>query len=180
MFKELSTQRLLLRKIQQTDADFILQGLSNTLVTKYMLIRYYTLQEVQEQMDYYANHYTNNTGMYWLMQSTTSNQSMGVIGLNNLSIVHKKAELGFWLLPQFWNKGFTTEASKAMLNFCFNNLQLNRIEATVETENIASIDTIQKLGFTQEGTFKEYEINNGKFINLMMFALLKSEFSNLY
>lgn len=173
-FRSVITDRLLLRKVEQTDAPFILKGLSNDVLTKYMLIHYYSLDEVQEQMDYYANHYKNNTGYYWLMQCLQTGAEIGVIGINNLSSIHKKAEIGFWSLPEFWGKGYTTEAGKAVLQFCFHQLQLNRIEATVETENPASIAAIQKLGLQHEGTFKEYEMNNDKFIDLMMFAILKS------
>lgn len=177
-FCSIITDRLLLRKVEPTDAPFILKGLSNDMLTKYMLIHYYTLDEVQEQMDFYANHYKNKTGYYWLMQCIKTGAKIGVIGINNCSAVHQKAEIGFWSLPEFWNKGYTTEAGKAVLQFCFQSLQLNRIEATVETGNIASVAAIKKLGLQHEGTFKEYEINNGKPIDLMMFAILKN--SGLY
>ena len=176
MFLPLDTERLLLRKVEQTDAAFVLTALSNDELTKYMLIRYYTLNEVQEQMDYYANHYKNDTGYYWLMQNKITNESIGIIGINNISALHKKAEMGFWLLQMFNNKGYVTEAAKAVLHFCFNSLKLNRVEATVETQNPASIKVIEKIGFTHEGTFKEYETNNGVFIDLMMYGLLAKEY----
>lgn len=172
-FQPLETERLLLRKVEQSDNHFVLRGLSNDVVTQFMLIGYYTLKEVQEQMDFYADHYRNRTGYYWLMELKETKEAIGIIGYHAVSFVHKKAELGFWMLPEFWKKGFATEAAKATLDFMFDVLQLNRIEATVETGNPASINTIKKLGFAHEGTFHEYEMNNGKFIDLMMFALLK-------
>lgn len=173
MFVPLETERLWLRKVEQTDASFILEFFSNDEATKYMLYHFYTLDEVQEQMDYYENQYKNETGCYWLMQHKKTNESIGVVGLHNIQKEHRKGEIGFWILPKFGSKGYTTEAAKAVVDCCFNSLNFNRVEATVETENPASIKVIQKLGFTHEGTFKEYEMNNGKFIDLMMFARLK-------
>ena len=173
--QSIQTERLLLRKVQPSDNHFVLKGLSNDTVTEFMLIRYYTLEAVQEQMDWYANHYKNKTGYYWLMELKETKELIGVIGYHAVSFEHKKAELGFWLLPEFWKKGLVAEASKATLDFMFNTLLLNRIEATVETENPASINAIKKLGFAHEGTFREYEMNNGKFIDLMMFALLRRD-----
>ncbi len=178
-FQPLYTNRLHLRKIIQQDAPFILEALSNDELTKYMLIHYYSFEEVQTQMDFYANHYTLGTGCYWLMEKPENQQPVGIIGLNAISTEHSKAELGFWVLPSFWGQGYTTEAAKAVLQFCFLNNQFNRIEATVETENIASISVLRKLGFLQEGVFREYEKNNDKFIDLMMFAMLKKDFINL-
>ncbi len=174
-FLELQTERLSLRKIQQSDNAFVLKGLRNDELTKFMLIRYYSLEEVQEQMDFYANHYNNKTGYYWLMELKETHEPIGIIGYHAVSWEHKKAELGFWLLPEFWKKGYVTEAALSTLHFVFDTLQLNRIEATVETENTASINAVQKLGFMHEGTFREYEMNNGKPIDLMMFAMLKSD-----
>jgi ribosomal-protein-alanine N-acetyltransferase len=179
-FRSIITNQLLLRKVEQTDAPFVLEGLSNDVLTKYMLIQYYSLEEVQKQMDYYANHYTNKTGFYWLIETLDTGKNVGVIGVNNISSTHQKAEIGFWILPKYWQQGYTAEAAKAVLQFAFNELQLNRIEATVETENIASIATINKLGFKHEGTFEQYEINNGSFIDLMMFAILKKITTKIY
>lgn len=177
MFQPLNTSRIALNKITPAHASQILQGLSNAAVTKYMLIHYNTLQEVQEQMAYYKTQYETQKGMYWAMEEKQNQQFIGVIGINNVSIIHKKAELGFWVLPEQSNQGFVTEASKEVLAFCFDNLQLNRVEATVETENMPSITVLKKLGFTHEGTFREYEINQENKIDLMMFSILQSEFN---
>lgn len=178
LFSLLHTERILLRKVEPSDAWFILDFFKNDEATKYMLYHFYNLDEVQEQMLYYKNQYENGTGCYWLMQHKQTNESLGVIGLHNFCKEHKKAELGFWILPKYNNKGYTTEAAKAVINFCFTQLQLNRIEATVETENIASIKVLEKLGFTHEGTFREFEMNNGRLIDLMMYSILKKEYSN--
>ena len=108
-----------------------------------------------------------------------TNKFVGICGLmffdpEKENFEDGEVEIGYAMMPEFWGKGYTTEAGKAVLQFCFHQLQLNRIEATVETENPASIAAIQKLGLQHEGTFKEYEMNNDKFIDLMMFAILKS------
>jgi [ribosomal protein S5]-alanine N-acetyltransferase len=175
-FLPLTTPRLLLRKVEPGDASFVLKALSNDAVTQFMLIRYYTQEEVQIQMDYYAQQYANKTGCYWLMQLHETAESIGVIGFHNVSMLHCKAEIGFWLTPEHWSKGYVTEAGKALLHYCFEHQDLNRIEATVETANLASIKAIEKLGMQHEGTFRQYEINNGRFIDLMMYAILKQDF----
>jgi len=173
--EKIITERLILRKIEQSDAPSVLKGLSNDELTKYMLIRYYNLSEVQEQMDYYANHFKNKTGAYWLIELKNNHTPIGVIGINDIHYSNKKCELGYWLYPEFWNNGYIVEAAKNVIDFCFDKLQLNRIEADVETENTASISIMKKLGFIHEGTLREYEMNNGNLIDLMKFALLKRD-----
>lgn len=175
IFKELHTERLLLRKVEATDNEFVLKAYSNDELTKFMLHRYYTLDEIKVQMQHYADMYENNKGLAWVMQDAATQEPIGIISLFYYSAEHKKIEIGFWILPEYAGKGYTTEAGKAVINYCFAELDVNRLEATVETENLASISVIKKIGLMHEGTFREYEINNGKFINLMMFSILKKE-----
>lgn len=175
IFKELHTERLLLRKVEATDNEFVLQGYSNDELTKFMLHRYYTLEEVKVQMQHYQDLYNQNKGLAWVMQDANTRENIGIISLFYYEEVHQRIEIGFWSLPQFWGKGYTTEAGKAVINYCFAELGINRVQATVETENVASIGVIKKIGLTHEGTFREYEINNGKFIDLMTFSILKKE-----
>lgn len=176
MYQPLETNRLILRRVENKDLAFIHRGLSNEKVTQYMLIHYPTLESAQEQLNYYYDQYASHNGCYWVMELKSPKTPIGVIGITNVKKEHLRGELGYWLLPEFQQQGYTTEAVKEILLFCFNSLCLNRIEAETETENWRSISLLQKLGFTKEGIFKEYEINKGRFIDLVRFALLKKEF----
>lgn len=62
------------------------------------------------------------------------------------------------------------------MNFTFNELDVNRIEATVSTENIASIKVLKKLGFTQEGILRERSYWRGSYYDMIMLSILKSEY----
>jgi len=85
---------------------------------------------------------------------------------------HKKAEVGFWLFPQFWSKGVTTEVLKKVIEYCQREKDIHRLEAFVEEGNVASSVVLEKLGFVYEGTMKECEIKNGKYISLLIYALI--------
>lgn len=126
-------------------------------------------------MQHYEDMYKQNTGSAWVLENNKTKQPMGIISVFNYNCVHKKTEMGFWVLPEFANNGYTTEAGKVVIHYCFEELGLNRIEATVKTKNFSSIAVIKKLGLHHEGTFREYEVNNGKFIDLIMFAILRKD-----
>ncbi len=59
----------------------------------------------------------------------------GGCGLNNINAQHKKGEIGYWLLPEFWGKGIITEAAPLVCAYGFTHFNLHRIEAVVETDN---------------------------------------------
>jgi len=87
-----------------------------------------------------------------------------------MSKAHRKAEIGFWLLTEYWGKGIVSEAIPLILDYAFRELKLHRIEAFIETENLNCKKVIIKLGFQHEGTMKDCEIKNGEFISLDIYA----------
>ncbi|MBB6609435.1 GNAT family N-acetyltransferase [Pontibacter sp. Tf4] len=171
----LQTERLQLRTVQLTDADFILKGLSDTRVTQYYAVHYDTPEAVQEQMQFYQNLTDTGTGIWWVFSLKGETELIGACGLNNIEREHRKGEIGFWLLPEHWGKGYIPEAAKAILNYGFTNLNLHRIEALVEGGNDQSAKVLQKLGFTYEGCLRDREIKHGKFIDLAYYSLLATD-----
>lgn len=171
----LETERLQLRPILHTDAEFILEGLSDKRVTEYYAVHYDTQEEVQEQMEYYKDLIETGTGFWWAFSLKGDRNLIGACGLSGLEQEHQKAELGFWLLPDYWGKGYVPEAARAVIKYSFEHLNLNRIEAIVEGGNIASEKVLQKTGFTFEGKLREREIKQNRFIDLIYYSLLKKD-----
>lgn len=163
-FPTIKTERLLLRQFIATDLENVFKGLSHANIIKYYGVSYQTLEATKEQMTFFADIETNGTGIWWAICSLDNEIFYGAGGLNNLSKEHKKAEIGFWLLIDFWGKGIMTEALPIICNYGFNNLGLHRIEGFVETENSNCKKAISKLDFSHEGTMKDCEIKNGRYI----------------
>lgn len=166
-----TTERLLLRKITISDKPKIFEGLSHEDVIKYYGVSYNTLEETQTQMDWFESLEREGTGIWWAICSANNNVFYGAGGLNSLSEQHRKAEAGFWLLPEHQGKGIMTEAMPLILQYGFNQLQLHRIEGIVESENMVCKKVVEKLGFVYEGTMRDCEIKNNRFISLDIYAM---------
>ena len=173
-FPVLETDRLLLRQILASDIHKVFEGLSHPEVIRYYGVSFSTLEATQEQMDWYAGMIKNDTGRCWAICSKSSNGFYGVITLPFWEKAHRRAELGYWLLPAYWKQGITTEAAAKVIEYAFSEMDLHRIKAESEDDNAGSIATLKKLGFVYEGTQRECEIKNGRFINLEIYALLNS------
>lgn len=172
MFPFLSTERLLLQPIVPEDQPFIFEGLSHPDVIPFYGVRYSSLEETGRQMDWYAALLREGTGVPWKIVNRQSGCNMGVIAYYFYKPEHRKAEVGFWLLPQFWKKGFISEALSAVVAYCKNEKAMHRLEAFVEEGNEASGRVLEKAWFRHEGTMRDCELKNGKFISLLIFALL--------
>ena len=173
-FPILTTERLLLREFTDTDLENVFLGLSHPDIIKYYGVSYKTLEETKAQMKFFADLQKNKTGIWWAVCSKDNSIFYGAGGLNNFDKAHKKAEIGFWLLIEHWGKGIMTEAMPLIWNYGFDNMGIHRIEGIVESENAACKAAMKKLNFELEGTMKECEIKNGKFISLDIYAKLRS------
>ncbi len=175
MFPVLATERLILRKVEQTDAAAVLKGYSDPRVNQHLSVAYHSLDEVQAQLDFYNSIFTTGDGIWWaICKKEDPTDVIGNGGLNNFKPDHKCIELGYWILPGEQGKGYATEAIRSICNYAFTVLDVHRIEAIVEGENNASMQLLTKLGFTHEGVRKECEMKNGRYIDLHSFALLNS------
>ena len=174
-FPDIKTERLLLRQFEQGDLDNVYKGLSLPDIIKYYGISFTSREAANEQMTWFSQLEKTGTGKWWAVCSPDNKTFYGAGGLNNLSKMHKKAEIGFWLFPEYWGKGIMTEAIPLICHHGFKNLELHRIEGLVETGNMACKRAMQKLAFTHEGTMRDYEIKNGQFISVDIYAKLKDE-----
>lgn len=174
--KQIETQRFELREIQQEDIQHIHQGLSDSNVTAFYDVHFATLEATQEQMDWYADLKKNGTGCWWGVFSKETGAFCGAGGYNSLEQQHQKAEIGFWLLPAYWGKGIMSEVMPCLFQLGFEVLNLNRIEGYVVSDNHKCKRALEKINFQHEGTMRQCEMKNGKFIDVDIYAILKQDF----
>lgn len=174
LFPILKTDRLTLRQVVPDDVGNVFRGLSHPDVIRYYGVSFDSLVATQAQMNWFAALERNGTGIWWAICSRTNETFYGACGFNNLSKMHHKAEIGFWLLPEYWNCGIMSEALARICEYGFAALGLHRIEGFIETENANSKRTLAKLGFVHEETQRDCEVKNGKLISLDRYAKLRN------
>jgi ribosomal-protein-alanine N-acetyltransferase len=173
-FPILHTARLLLRQIVDTDLENIFKGLSHPEVVRYYGVRFRTQEATKAQMSWFANLEAGQTGIWWAICERESGEFMGSCGFYNLSKAHRKGEVGLWLLPEYWGKGTMTETMRLICEYGFTELNLHRIEGFVETENTGCKKALNKLAFTHEGTMKDCEWKDGRFISVDVYAKFRN------
>ncbi len=176
MIQELHTQRLLLRKMTVSDSQKLFTIWSDPEVTKFMNISNFTSEHQAKEMIELLDELSQvNQAIRFSMIELKSNELVGTCGFNSIDLENDKAEIGYDIARAFWGMGFAPEGIRALIDYAFENLKLNRIEAKVEPENMNSIRVLQKLHFTFEGTLRQYEKSKGKYIDINMYSLLKTD-----
>jgi ribosomal-protein-alanine N-acetyltransferase len=169
---ELVAENILLRPIVPSDLDHIYQGLSYPDVIKYYGISYKTRSATKAQMEWFRQIEEEGSGVWWAIVSKDGDEFYGACGFNNYSPVHRKAEIGFWLLPEYWGRGIIASSARVICDHAFSKMGIHRIEAVVETANHSCKQVMKKLGFVLEGTQQDAEVKDEQFISLHLYALL--------
>lgn len=103
---------------------------------------------------------------------------IGAISLMSVDKRHERAEIGYWLGRDYWNKGYCTEAVREIVRFGFERLGLHRIIAEHFTRNPASGCIMRKIGMKHEGTLRQHVRKWDKFEDVELYGILKSEWSS--
>jgi ribosomal-protein-alanine N-acetyltransferase len=100
---------------------------------------------------------------------------MGSCGTGDINSREKRSTVGWWIAKEYWGKGYSLEAVKLLINFCFKKLKLNRLEANIFSYNLRSFNFAKKLGFKLEGIAREKSFKRGKLIDAYSVSLLRKE-----
>lgn len=107
----------------------------------------------------------------------TSGQSLGAIGLNEVSELLRSAETGYWLAREARGEGYITRAVRLLARWAFESLGLARLQLTTDPENIASQHVAERCGFRREGQLRSHMLirHSGQRRDSLVYGLLPGE-----
>ncbi len=176
-FPTLQTERLVLRKLRQTDADDFFANFSDEETMRYFGMEPLTqLEQAVQTIEGRLQAFEEDRAIRWAITFREEDRLIGTIGFHRFDRESSRAEVGYELNRSLWGKGVMSEALQAALGYGFDQLNLNRIEGLVSPENVGSLRVLEKGGFTQEGILRAYMFFGGRYHDSVMFSMLKSEF----
>jgi ribosomal-protein-alanine N-acetyltransferase len=176
----LETPRLVLRKATTNDAADIFVYASDPDVTRYL--RWGPHQNIditKKYVDEVLQQYSQGQDGPWLIEYKENHTVIGHIHLMEIELQHQKAQVGFVLSKQYWNKGIMTETLGKILEYCFTQLGMNRIEGWCIIENQAGVRVLERVGMQKEGELREYLFQKGEFWDFSVYSILRKEFNSV-
>lgn len=145
-------------------------------IRKYFF-NYHFINQVQQE-EWFERYCKDNKQIIFAIIESESNNFIGTIGLSNIDHFNQRAELGTLIgNNNYWGKGFATKASLIVLNYAFNNMNLNKIYCQILDSNTGSIKKNEKVGFKIEGRLKDHAFNDGAFHDVILMGILREDFS---
>lgn len=171
-YPEITTVRLLLRKFSAEDAKDVQRMAGSEAVASNTLAMPFPYLDGMAEA-WIATHekeFEEGKSAVFAITLKESGQLIGAIGLS-MQLHYKLAELGYWVGEDFWNRGYCTEAVKAVLDFAFNTLHLHKVTANHFAGNPASGRVMEKAGMHYEATLKSHILHWGKYKDLVCYAV---------
>ena len=176
--KQFSYKKFYLRKPTLVDAETILAITNDKDVMEFYGESGAWLKnsdEAMSEINWGLSLFEENAGR-WVIASESNDKYVGDIGFFSFDPANKKAEIGFKLDKAYWGQGITSQFTAQLLEYAFEELGYNRIEALVDPRNVGSSKVLLKNGFIKEGTLRDYEFEHGAFVDLDMYSILQRDF----
>ena len=171
----LRTERLILRPITPEDAESVYRWMGDPEVCKYERWSPHPNSGYSYGYIQAVYRYESATAYQWGVECNGGLiGSVSIVGVDDFD---HKATLGYCIARAFWSQGYATEAVKAVLAFMFQEVGLNRIEASHSVQNIASGRVLEKAGMKREGFAKEYYWCSLGFQDSQLYGITKNQFN---
>jgi len=172
----INTNRLSLRWISAEDVDHVY-----TIYSDPEVMRYWSTPPLADRnaasklVSEIHESFKRRELLKWGIALRKDDTLIGSVTLFHPDFTHRRAEIGYALGRAHWGQGYMQETLKAVLTYAFEVLEFHRIEADVDPRNVASIRTLESLGFQREGYLRERWQVNGEIQDALFYGLLRPD-----
>jgi [ribosomal protein S5]-alanine N-acetyltransferase len=165
----LETERLILRPFESADAELVERNVSQVEFGRMMAIPHpYPPGGAAEWIA------TTQPGRDFAIELRGTGELVGAVTIDNHE-QHRRAQIGYWCAIEHWGRGYATEAVRAVIDYGFRELRLNKVAAECHADNPASRRVLEKAGMTLEGSLRQHSFRLGRFADKLQFGILRDE-----
>jgi RimJ/RimL family protein N-acetyltransferase len=174
----IETARLVLREYTEEDWPEVLAYQSDP---RYLRFYHWTGREaaaVQEFVGAFIARQRDEPRNVFQLAITLPSDGGRLIGSCGVRVndrARREGNIGYELNPEYWGRGYATEAARAMLRYGFEHLELHRIWAELNADNAGSARVLEKLGMCREAHFREHDYFKGRWWDTLIYASLDRE-----
>lgn len=179
-FPNIAGDEITLRKIVSSDVDSLFEIYSNEklfLHSPVMLKK--NIDTVANMIGHFERDFNKKKEVFLgISVNSEPDRIVGVAEMFDYDSAVNSITIGYRLNDRFWGKGIAAKTVKAMVDYLFKDIGINRIQAFVMPENVKSLNVLKRNGFVQEGIIRQGNVWKGRgVIDLALFSLIKSDYT---
>ena len=175
--QRLETGRLVLRQFMPDDAPAMYKNwASDPEVTKFLTWPTHGSVDVTKKLiNMWISDYSQPDNYSWAIELKEISEPIGSIAVVKLDESTSMVQIGYCIGRKWWHKGITTEALGAVIDFAFDEISANRVEAVHDPNNPNSGKVMLKCGMKYEGTLRQASVNNQGIVDIAYYSILRSD-----
>ena len=179
-FPNIITDEITLRKIIPSDLDSLFEIYSNEKLFLHSPVMLKKNKDTVANMIGHFERDYNKKKVIFLGISVNSDPE-NIVGVAEIFDYNREVNMitiGYRINDRFWGRGIATKTVKAMVEYLFNDIGINRIQAFVMPENTKSLNVLRRNNFVEEGTVRQGDVWKGKgVVDLVLFSMIKSDYN---
>lgn len=176
-FVTIETNRLILKGIAPEQMRHLFETFEKTEIKR--ILGHRSDEDFEKEAYKHKNGYSsyNRSFKLFLLTDKATETIIGRCGIHNWNMDHHRAEIGYVMHDEgFRRKGLMMEALGAIMEYGFQQLNLNRLEALVGAGNVPSLRLMEKYNFIREGVLRQHYLSEGRYEDSILFSKLAGEF----
>ncbi len=168
-------EKVILRAFEEEDLENCWRWVNKPEVVRNLMMRYPVSRLAERAFIERATKPQPNDKIFAI--ETLEGLYVGNCGLHNISWEDRRATFGIFIGERGqWNKGYGTDATRALVRYGFEEMNLNRIGLRVFADNEAAIRCYEKVGFVREGVNRQFRYREGGYVDAVVMAVLREEY----
>ncbi len=170
----LTTARLCLRPFELADASAVqrLAGDKRVALAATTIPHPYPDGAAEAWISTHANSFTSKREVTFAVTLRDRPELVGAISLLDLSELHARGEVGYWIGVEYWNRGYCTEAFARIIPYAYEELGITKVVARCSSDNLASARVMEKVGLRREGLLVKHSLKHGQFDDVLVYGLV--------
>lgn len=169
-------ERVRLRALEEEDAEDCWRWFNNWDVVRNLESRYPLSRPAEREIVERLMKPQPNDKVF-AIETLDGGLYLGNVGLHRISWEDRRATFGIFIGEKaYWGKGYGTDATRAVLRFAFEQMNLNRIDLQVLDDNERGLRCYEKIGFSREGVQRQYRYREGRYVDMVMMSILRQEY----
>ncbi|WP_313641349.1 GNAT family N-acetyltransferase [Paenibacillus sp.] len=167
--------------MDESHVEGLVRVLKNPNIWEFTWRKITSDEQVQDLITTAFANQKNGSQIPFVIIEKASGQIIGTTRIMHPDLIHRSAEIGCtWISPEYWRTSVNTEGKSLLLHYCFEELELIRVEFTVVKTNLRSQRAVERLGAVKEGVLRQHRIrSDGSIHDNVVFSILDKEWPSV-